>query len=194
MKKFFQKGFTLAEILIVLACSAIIGTILVTLLVQGSSIFNNQTAKVNQNVSLNNASSQISQAVQYASEIASSYTNGQNTYTSGSDVMVIKTPSVDSSGGVIDSKFDTIVLMKDPGKNTILKKLLFPDPASSRSSENTVLLNQLTYLQFIYLNDSAVVTTPQTATKIDFVIKMAEKTGNDVQESSISGRINLKNL
>jgi prepilin-type N-terminal cleavage/methylation domain-containing protein len=59
-----QSGFTLAEVLIVLACSAIVGTILVTILVQGSSIFNDQNTRVNQNLSLNSINSKITQPIQ----------------------------------------------------------------------------------------------------------------------------------
>jgi prepilin-type N-terminal cleavage/methylation domain-containing protein len=194
MTRKLQKGFTLIEILIVMACSAIIGTILVTILVQGSSIFSDQTTKVNQNLSLNSASNQIDQTVQYASQISANYIDGSTTYTTSDKVLIGKLPAIDSSGNVIESKFDTFILMQDPVNSAYLKKLIIPDLLSSRKSEDMTLLNQMTFLQFVYLNDSAVVTTPQTASKIDFVIKVAEKSGNGIKESSISGRINLKNI
>jgi type II secretory pathway pseudopilin PulG len=42
-------GFTLAEVLIVITGAAIIGTILITIMVQSSNIFTNQNTQVTQN-------------------------------------------------------------------------------------------------------------------------------------------------
>lgn len=189
-----QSGFTLAEVLIVLASSAIVGTILVSILIQGSNLFSHQSTKVNQNLSLNSTSNQINQTIQFASSIASTYTNGSFTYSTSNDTIIVRLPSLDSSNNVIENKFDTVIIMADPIKPTHLKKLLFPDPSSTRRSENTVLTAQLAYLEFKYLNDNGVQTTPQTATRVEFNVKIAEKSGLTTQESSISGRINLKNI
>ena len=189
-----QSGFTLAEVLIVLACSAIVGTILVTILVQGSSIFNDQNTRVNQNLSLNSINSKITQQIQFASSVASTFSSGSTTYSSGPDTLVTKIPSVDSTGSVIDSKFDTMIISSDPIDKNILKLWIYPDISSSRKAETLVLTNQLSFIQFSYLNDEAVPTTPQTATRVDFIVKIAEKTNATIKESSISGRANLKNL
>jgi type II secretory pathway component PulJ len=189
-----QMGFTLAEILIVLAASAIVGTILISILIQGSSLFSHQSTKVSQNLSLNSTSNQISQSIQFASSIASNYTNGGFSYTTSNKTLIAKIPSLDSSGNVIENKFDTLIIMPDPIKNNQLKKILFVDPLSYRKSENSVITTNLSYLEFIYLNDNGIQTSPQTATRVDFIVKVAEKAGQTVQESSVSGRINLKNI
>lgn len=194
MKRKKESGFTLTEVLIVLAASAIIGTILVTILVQGSSIFSSQNATVNQNLSLNNASNQITQSIKFASTILTSYTNNQITYTTNNQTIILKIPSINNQGNVIDNKFDTLIIMPDSNKPKILRKMIFPDPTSSRKSDNAVIASNLSQIQFNYLNDSGNLTSPSLATRIDFVIKVSENLNNSTKESSISGRINLKNI
>lgn len=189
-----QTGFTLTEILIVLASSAIIGTILVTIMVQGSGIFSDQNTQVNQNLSLNNVSSNISQSIQFGSGILGSYTAGAIQYTTSSNTIIAQIPSLNAQGGLIENKYDTVVITTDPNKTTVLRKYLYPDPQSSRVADNKVLVTNLSQIQFIYLNDNAVEVAPTTATRVDFIVKVAEKSGIGVQESSISGRINLKNI
>lgn len=194
MIKKFQTGFTLAEVLVVLGASAIIGTILVTILIQSSNIFSSQNATVNQNLSLNNASNQITQSIKFAASVASSFTNNQTTYTTSSQTIVINLPSLNNQGNVIDGKFDTLIIMPDASKPKLLKKLIFPDLASSRKAEITVIASNLSQIQFTYLNDSGNITSPTSATRIDFILKVSENLNNTIKESSTSGRINLKNI
>lgn len=188
------KGFTLTEVLIVLGASAIIGTVLVTLMVQGSSAIFNQNVQINHNIALNNASSKLNETIKYASSIQAVYTNGLTQYSSNSTSIIVNLPSINQQGSVIDNKHDVIVIAKDPLKPAILRKYIFADPVSSRKSTSQVILTNLSFIQFVYLGDNETGVSPTAASRVDYTIKTAEKTAFSSKESSISGRINLKNL
>lgn len=189
-----NNGFSLMEILLVLGSAAIIGTILVTIMVESSKYFTNQNTEINNNLSLNSISSEIQQGIQNASSINGSFTNGTNQYTTNFSTLIASIPALDASGDMIDTKFDTVVITQDRIKPNILHKYLFADPVSSRKNEDKILTSNLTYLQFVYLNDSETIVAPNTATRIDYVVKVAEKNGFNQKESSLSGRLNLKNV
>lgn len=187
-------GFTLAEVLIVITGAAIIGTILITIMVQSSNIFTNQNTQVTQNLALNNINTELSQTIRFASQIASNFAQGSDNYSSGTNQIVIKTPSIDNQKNIIDNKTDTIIYLTDPNDQKLLKKMVFPDPASSRPAENSILNSHLENLQFRYLNDSNVETNPVSATKVEFEITLGEKSAFTNKTNSLSGKVNLKNL
>lgn len=187
-----NSGFTLPELLVTALVSTIAGVLLIAIFVNNNGLFYNQQAKVSQGLGLNNAISEMTTDVRYTSSIASSY--GTNpVYTSSASVLVIKVPSIDGSGNIIENVYDHIVFTKDPENPKLLKKYLFPDALSSRPGENKVLSNDIQSLTFTYLDSSQNPITPTQASNIGITLVGSTQIGLSSQESSTSALINLRN-
>lgn len=188
-----QKGISLVEVLLGAAAMGIIGTILVTIMVNGSGILYSQNTKINQSLALNNVNSELHDTIQYASSIVGSFVNGSNSFTTSASTLVFQMPSVLANGNVIDGKFDTIVISADQQKPQLLKKRIYPDPSSSRKNETATLISNLSQIHFSYLSSTGATVTPTAASTIEYSVKIAEKSSYGSKESSISGSVNLRN-
>lgn len=195
MSKDKEQGLTLTEVLVVVILSAITGTILVSFLVQNNRLFFQQTARVSQGLSVNRANQQISEAIKSASAVATACSppacNAQ--YLSKSSQLVVMIPSIAASGEVIENTADFLVITADSSQPAILRKLVFPNPLSSRKSENQVLATKLSQLEFIYLDSTGNQVSPNAASRINFTINLLEKAGFGDETSSVSGQVNLRN-
>lgn len=190
-----MKGLSLAEVLVVVSISAIVGVILVSFLVQNNSLFISQTAKVSQGLSANQASAQISEAIKQASAVVTACLppSCSTEYASGLSILVLTLPAINAAGDVIENSVDYLVITADSGKPEILRKLVFPNLQSSRKSENLVLATKLEKLKFIYLDSAGNQVSPAAATRVNFTINLLEKAGFSNEQSSASGQVNLRN-
>lgn len=187
-------GFTLIEVLIAVGAAAVAGTLLVTLLVQNNGLLVQQTAKINQGVSINDAVSQISELIKSGISIASSYPTSSPQYFSNSTSLVVTLAAIDASGNPIENVYDFGVLVKDAANPKILRKYIFPDPSSTRKSENKVLVTNLSSISFYYLDDSSSTVAPIASTKVNFAINLDTSLGlSGSQQSSASGQVSLRN-
>lgn len=184
---------SLVELLIAVSISAVAIVILASMFVNNNSLFFQQSTKVSQGLSINDALTQISKDIRSAAFIAGSYTQSTPSYTTGEETIVIAIPAIDSNGKNLVNVYDYIVITKDPSSQKILRRHLFPDAASSRSSSKSVLATNLSLIKFSYLDNNNVNVTPQNATKVLYTINFSEKAGLSIEESSRSGEINLRN-
>jgi len=196
MKVFWQsnKGFSLPELILALTIVAILGGILVSLLNSTNSVFYDQSVKVKQGLSLNQASKELTSLIKSSAGIATQYPpSGAAQYSTNSQTLVLKIPSLNQSGGIIDQIFDYAIITKDSSNPKIMRKKIFVDPLSQRKSEDKVLSTSLKKLTFIYLDSSNTAVSPAEAVRINFTIKLAENINFTQNESSSSGTANLKN-
>lgn len=193
--RFNNKGLSLLEILVGLAIAGLGGALIMGIFISTNNIFVGQTIKVNQGLSLNQASLEISELIKSSAGVASQYPpTGGAQFATGSEVLVVKLPAVSQAGQNIDSVFDYAVITRDQANPKILKKYVYPDITSSRNSENKVLSTSLGILTFNYLDLSGNSTTAGQASRVNFIINLSETGGFKTQESSASSTINLKNL
>lgn len=193
--KLNNKGLSLLEILVGLSIAGLGGALIMGIFVSTNNIFVGQTIKVNQGLSLNQASLEISELIKSSAGVVSQYpVTGAAQFTTGTEVLIVKLPAVSSTGQIIDSVFDYAVITKDSTNPKILKKYVYPDGASSRNSENKVLSTSLGRLIFNYLDLSGNYTTAGQAARVNFIINLADRGSLETQESSSSSTINLKNL
>lgn len=189
-----MRGFTLAEILVVVVIFGLVGALLVQTLIQNNSIFYQQSARVSEGISLNNATKQLSLDIKSASSIAPGYPEaGPFQYTSTTDSLVLKIPSIDPSGNVIDSTFDYIIIYKDQTDPKKLKRQFIHTPPSTRTDSDKVLLDNLQDLTFSYFDQNDLVTTPAFASKINFNLNVFTQLGANSQTSNSSVEIILRN-
>lgn len=188
------KGITLPEILIGMTVAAVAGTLLINLLVSSNILFFNESVKVRQGLSLNQAAKEITASIKSSFAVVNQYPpTGAAQFTTGPEALVLKIPSIDQNGSVIDQKFDYIVFYKDPSSPKILRKQIFKDASSYRKEENKVLATSLDQLKFIYLDATNTQVAPVEAVRINFSINLDENTATSDNESSGSGTVNLKN-
>jgi hypothetical protein len=188
------KGISLPEILIGVSIAAVAGALIVNLLVSSNVIFFNQGAKIRQGLSLNDAAREITTSIKSSSGVVGQYPpSGTPQFSSGPAALVLKLPSINQSGNVIDQVFDYVVITKDASSPKILRKYIFVDNLSSRNAENKVLATALKESKFEYFNASFTEVAPTEAVRVNFTIDLIESTSVSESESSTTGSVNLKN-
>lgn len=189
-----QKGFTLLEVLIVVLVSSIAGVLLIQSFVQNNSVLYQQSARVNEGLNLNEANAQITQDIKTAAAVAQNYPAASPfQYTSSSNTLILKIPSIDLSGSIIDQTFDYIVIATDSAKPYYLRRQVFVTTPSTRGASNKILVNNISKALFYYYDNSGNTTLPTQATKINFVLNDFSQLGTKQQTSSSSGEVILRN-
>ncbi|HLC88376.1 MAG TPA: hypothetical protein VJG66_04985 [Patescibacteria group bacterium] len=190
-----SRGWSLVEVLIVTTVAAVAGGLLINLMISSNRLFFDQSAHITQGLALNQTELELTELIKSSAGIAVQYpVSGTPQYTSNSNTLVIKLPSLSSAGDVIESVYDFAVVGPDNVNPAILRKQIFKDASSFRKTENKVLSTNLSNLTFNYLDSSNNATSPALAERIGFSIELATKSGFSEKMSSGSGTVNLKNL
>lgn len=188
------QGWSLIEVLIVMTVAAVAGGLIINLMVSSNRIFFDQSAHINQGLSINQTELELTSLIKSCAGAAAQYpVSGMAQYTSDSDTLVIKLPAISSNGDVIESVYDYAVVEADSSNPAILRKQVFKDEQSFRNPENKVLSTGLNSITFAFLDTSNNPTTPVQAKRISFIIKLSTKSGFSNKESSGSGIVNIKN-
>ncbi len=189
-----MRGFTLVEVLVVVTVAGIAGFFLIQAFLQNTSFFYQQTGRVQEGLSLNNSSSFITEAIKSSTAVAKGYPSSEPyEYSSSASTLVLKIPSIDSSGDVISDQYDYLIFFKQPASPRLLVKKVIPISPSQRGGEEQVLLNNLSQLEFYYLDQNNNPTAPEDAKKVNFAVRVSTPIGINFQESSASGEVNLRN-
>ncbi len=190
-----QSGITLIEIIIGLTLTALAGFLVVGLLTSSGRLFMDQSIQVNHGLSTNQAKQEIADLIKSSAGVAAQYPAvGAAQFTTGSQVLVVKLPAISQSGQVIESVFDYGVVTKSPVGSKLLKKKIYPDPLSSRKSEDKVLSTSLNSLSFNYLDSNNNAVSPLQSVRITFIISLSDQGSLGDNENSSSSTVNLKNL
>ena len=188
-----QLGLTLVEAIIAVAIAAVLGILLPIIIVNSSNIFYKQTSKVSQGLGLNDALSKMKETIKESSSVAPAYpASGSPVYTSASQQIVLKIPSLDVSGNTISNTYDYFVFFLDADK---LRSKIFPDVSSTRKSGNQILATNVNTLSFKYYNS---VTPPQevlptSATKVKITLSLRQKSGQEYEQNTATSEANLRN-
>lgn len=188
------KGLTLIELLVVASVGAVAGTLLIFSMVSSNDVFFRETGRVQEGLSLNDALNVISKDIKSAAKVSSSYPeSGQIQHQTSKEVLVLKIPSIDATGGIIKDTYDYIVIYKDASNPLNFLRKVFPTSPSQRGSEENVLLKNLKVISFYYLDKDGNSVSPSAAEKVNFLINAETKFGLNSQISSASGEVNLRN-
>lgn len=190
---FNNKGFTLFELLIVMALVSVVGVLLIQILIQNNGVYYDQTTKVSQGLNVNDTYNQIEKDIRTSGGVVASLVDGEDTYTTSSNIIVLKIPSIDSSGSIISDTYDHLIIYEDGANNNFLMRKIIPNAISNRVYNKKVLLTNLSYLQFQYLDNSGSPISAVDASKINFIFNIKTAVGLNNQESSASGKVNLRN-
>ncbi len=188
-----QKGLTLLEVLVAMGIATIAGTLLMVIMINSAGLFSQQSSKVQQGLSINDALSTIRESIKQASSVADQYTNGSTTYTTGTNQLVLKVFSVDSSGNIVENTFDYFVFFLDQNS---LRFKVFPDSLlSSRGMADQIFSTMVENLNFQYLNSAIppIEVIPQNAAKVRISLTLKQKNGLNFETSTATSEANLRN-
>lgn len=185
-----KRGLTLVEVLIAMGIATIVGGLLLVIMVNSAGLFYKQSSKVEQGLGINDALGKIRESVKQASSVASSYTSGSTTYTSGASQLVLKVPAIDSAGNIISDTFDHYVFYKDEAK---LRFKIFPDLTSIRKSADQIFSTNADSLLFQYYDSLSSEVTPSSAVKVKITLSLRQKAGADYETNIATSEANLRN-
>ncbi|MBI4036047.1 prepilin-type N-terminal cleavage/methylation domain-containing protein [Candidatus Daviesbacteria bacterium] len=188
-----EKGLTLVEVLIAMGITAIVGVLLLVIIVNSAGLFTNQSSKVQMGLNSNDALVVVRSSIKQAYTVAEQYTNGSDTYTSGSNQLVLQVPAIDSSNSVITDTYDYYIFYLD--SNTLHFKV-FPDSASSRKTADRIFSTSIDNLTFQYFNSAIppreVIPTAAIRIKMTLVIK--QRSGASFETNIATSEANLRNI
>ncbi len=176
-----QKGFTLIEMVVVIAIIGALGMVIAEMYVWQNRLYNVQTSKYAAMNDVRAALDDIDNYVRSSSLVLGTY----STYTTGTDTLILQIQSINSSNQLLPGTFDTIVYYKTGSE---LFREVFPDASSSRQAVQKQLAAHVVTLRFTYDNaDMAQVTEVDT----EFAVTETNQTQN--QTISVSSKSHLRN-
>lgn len=187
--KIDNRGITLIETMIGLAISALLVVILSYCLVIVLRLDEAQKT-VSALISSNDRGLyRISSSIQQSSQILASAVISGTTYTTSSEALVLKIPSVNSSGQIISGSYDTVIYRRNPSNLSELQEITDAQAGSTRFDGTHLIARFVTNLLFRYNNSNY----PSATTATIFL-----KTGNTVRgalkESANQTTVRLRNL
>ncbi|MEK7617286.1 MAG: hypothetical protein AAB414_04470 [Patescibacteria group bacterium] len=187
-----EEGLTLLEVMIAMGIAMIVGTLLVAIIVNSAGIFYQESSRLSLGVNINDALSKVRGDIKRASSVASSYTSGSTTYTSGLTQLVLKILSQDSQGNIIADTFDFFVYFLDQNK---LRLKTFPDPLSSRKAQDQIFSTNAEVLSFKYLDSTNPPNdvTPILATRVKITLTLKQKSGAGYETNTATSEASLRN-
>lgn len=185
-------GLTLIEVLIAMGLSIAVGGLLVVIMINSASLFSKQSTNLQQGLNINDALMDIRQNIKQAKAVEAIFIDGSTTYNSSSEQLILKIPSTDSSGNVIPSVFDFAVFFKDVNK---LRLKVFPDPLSSRKSQDQIFSTSLDSLKFQFFNSDnpPLEVIPALSAKVRITLTVKQKVGTNYQQQTATSEAALRN-
>lgn len=187
-----QKGLTLVEILISSSIAVFVGSILLIIMVNSSGLYYKESAKINIGLNTNDVLSKVRKSIKESSAVVALYNSDSETYTSGVTQIVLKLPSLDSSGNIILGSFDHFVFFRDQNK---FRFKTFPDMTSSRKAQDQILSNIADNLVFQYFNSAnpPIEVIPKKAAKVRITLTLKEISGPTYETNTATSEANLLN-
>lgn len=192
-KKSIQKGFTLVELTVVVALMALIMMILMSLYVTGQQFLMTESARNDVIRDNRYVFDWISRDIKGAVQVVSSW----DAYTTSSNCLILRIPSVDSSGLIIDieNELDHIIYrLNSEHPNKLERVVDAKDGVSSRVDSTRVLATRVN--SFLLSSDgvelSSVADLTQVAS-IDIVVTTKQnRLGRDFQQT-LDSTVKLRN-
>ncbi|MBI4038190.1 hypothetical protein HY387_00855 [Candidatus Daviesbacteria bacterium] len=186
-----SRGFTLVEVLTIMAVGTVVAVLLVSILVNNTGLFYQQSSRVSQGLGLNDSMENIREVIKGAQSVASGFPEAPpQSYTSSATTLVLKLPSIDASGFVLTDFFDYAVYTKETDK---LRYQLLPNSQSSRKSADLILTNNVDSILFQYFASNGQEVLPTAAVKVSLSLTLKQKAGASFEVSTATTEANLRN-
>ncbi len=158
-----RAGYTIIEIITVLAILIIVSTVLLTSFISTNKSFLNQAAQSALQTSVSTGMERIVRDIRGAKQVLVSY-DLPPIYTTNTQTTVIQIPALDGSGQVVGGAYDTFIFTVI---GTNLSRITVASPQSSRNTATDTILADGNIAFKYYDQSGAEITTatsyPQTA-------------------------------
>lgn len=181
------KGFTLAEILVIIALLLIIMVLGLGIFVSNNRFYENQTGKIALVNAFREAADRLAEYGREAINFETTYIYGGTTYTSGPATVIFRLPGKDVSGNILSGVYDYAIVTMGQADPARLELIVDADPASARPERNLLLTGRLTNLAFTYDNVSIA-----SAGRLTFEIS-GTAWGRNPATEKIYGQVTLRN-
>lgn len=188
-----ERGLTLLEVVLTSMIALVVGTFLVTILVNETGVLYNQNSIVSEGLSLNDAMAKINGSIKQAALVSVGYPESTPTYTTGPATLVLKLPATTQTG-TLTNVYDYFIYTADSTNLKILRELVYPDPQSKRGQSNQVLSTVLDQITFSYLDNNGSQVTATSATRVGVNLSALAKTGSIGSARSSSSVTSLRNM
>lgn len=142
-----SNGFTLIEMMIVISIAVVIILALLGLYITGQKYFLSESSEVDALRYSRQVLTRVSKDIKEGIEVLASY----DTYTASDECLILKVPSVDSSGIIIDveNDFDYIIYRLHPSFSNRLERIIDAnDGVSSRTDTTRTIADKVGSLAF----------------------------------------------
>lgn len=143
----FQGGFTIIEVVITIALTAILLLALFSLFDWHNRLFYFQQAEVYVSGSARSSLNDLSTYIAQSSAVLDTHTFGSNNYSSGANTIVLQLPSTDASGNILANTFDYVAFYTTGGQ---LMEQVLPASGSFRTAVTKQLSDTLNTITFTY--------------------------------------------
>ncbi len=140
-----QSGFTLIELVVVVALFAVCSVVLVDLFIGHNRLYRSETAELDITNDARQALDDVDGYVRQANRILATY----STYTAGPQVLILQIQSVNASNQLVPGTFDNVVFYLSSEN---LYRQVFPNVASTRAAVTKKLASNVNSLVFTYNN------------------------------------------
>lgn len=182
-----QRGFTLAEVLVVIGLIGILSVFAVGIFFSNNQFYLTQSGEINSIISTRLVSDRINEYGRAATAVIGSHVFGPTTYTTGLETVIFRIPAINGSGGIISGTDDYVVVSKDLSNSSRLILVLEPNAASVRKSRDILLTDKLNSVSFTY--DDA---DPTLAKNVNYEIRVTEG-GRYPAGERVTGGVTLRN-
>ena len=187
--KINNRGITLIETMIGLAISALLVVILSYCLVIVLRLNEAQKTVSALTSSTDSGIYRISSSIQQSSQILSDAVISGTTHTTSSSALVLKIPTVNSSGQIISGSYDTVVYRRNPSDLSELQEITDAEAGSARFDGTHLIARFVTNLLFRYNNSNYSLASTATV-----FLKTGTTVRGVLKESANQTTVRLRNL
>lgn len=187
MKKVFS-GFTLVEVVVVLAISSIVGLVLVNIFLGHADLFRFFNAEVNSGSAARLVADRMVSLIREAESVQASHDFSGQLRQSTPDELVLRLKTVNASDAFVIGAYDYVAFYRDGDDPRRLMETIQADAASRRASGTRVLAENLEILNLAYDNP-----TIQDAREVTLELRMAEDFRQTSATSTVKTVVKLRN-
>lgn len=184
-----NRGVTLIETMVGLAISALLVVILSYCLIIVLRLNEAQKTISALTSSTDRGIYRISSSIQQSSQILTSAVISGTTYTTSSTVLVLKIPTINSSGQIISGSYDTVVYRRNPSDLSELQEITDAQSGSQRFDGTHLIARFVTNLLFRYNNSDY-----SSASAATVFLKTGATVRGVLKESANQITVRLRNL
>jgi hypothetical protein len=145
-----KAGLSLREVIVVVGIMTMVLFMVTEIFRLNYVIYQSQSRRSENETGAVLAANAISKITRGASEVEASHVFGGDTQTTSSTVLVLKTPSIDSSDNIIPGSYDHIAFYRHATETTKIFSVVDADPASARVDSDRMITDNNQRLFFRY--------------------------------------------